>query len=329
MRTNSGYIGNKTTISTSRANGIHDLITQQINYANWPASGTDFIISPEVSGVSNWVFIVHGDLIITTPGEYTITPQRNFTSNVKMWGAGGARGFLYTGTWLSGGDAADGGGGGFANGRISFVNQQPYLIRVGEGGARSNTITTSIGATYLPGGLNVSTSFGGTQGAGYTAIFSNATVTQANTMLMAGGGGAGGHTGSTGGAGGGSTAGSAAPTQGGGGGTQAAGGSGSTYNNATAGTALKGGLAANALGNANLGGGGGGYFGGGGGNIGGGGGGSGRVSSDSSITNGYTVAGSGSTPGFSTDPDRGTAGNGGSSSQGSKGANGKFVLKST
>lgn len=288
-----------------------------------------FSILPSVSGKEFWNLTVgkDGDLNLGSFGEWTITALDTFSATVKMWGAGGARGYNNTQSITSTSNQGNAGSGGYATATISFVRGQKYIIRVGQGGAR--TTTTDTGATYLAGG--VGNSFGGTQGGGYTALFYDS-VSQANILLLAGGGGGGGDSSGTGqgGAGGGATGGSSSGTSGqpATGGTQLAGGAASTFNGATAGTILQGGQAqTTANTQASLGGGGGGYFGGGGGNIYGGGGGSGRIGLYGAVTSATLTAGSGNTPGNSADADRGGAGQGGNATIGNTGTDGRLLIR--
>lgn len=330
MRNNSGVIGNKQTPSISSASGIFNLVDQQVlkSSGSWPISGADFTISPSVDGFSSWTLDSsgNGDLNLSANNEYTISVLTSFTAVVQMWGAGGARGYNYTANTLSITNQGNGGGGGHSNAVVNFVAGETFKFRVGQGGARSTV--SSSGATYLAGGVGFTGDKGGTQGGGYTGIFKD-TVTQANTYLLAGGGGGGsdstlGISGAGGGANGAnSTAGSG---QGGNGGTQTAGGAASQYNGATAGSALLGGVAeSQSTTNASLGGGGGGYYGGGGGNVGGGGGGSGYVNPNTSILIGRTLAGSGNVAAVSASANG--AGEGGSASQGNRGADGRIFME--
>jgi len=292
-------------------------------------SGSTFAISPSVESKSVWDLSSDGPLNLGTYGEWTIVPDGDITVSTKMWGAGGARGFTYTQTYATGNsNQGPGGSGGYSTATITLKAGVSYILRVGQGGARSNVPSN---ATYLAGGAN-SVVYGGTQGGGYTGIFKTS-VSQGNTLLMAGGGGGGGDAsfaGGVGGGGGGTTAGhgsSAFNSQGGYGGTQVAGGSASPYNSATAGTALTGGRAANDVGsNAGLGGGGGGYYGGGGANVGGGGGGSGYVSTDPDVASGSTTAASGNTPANSSDPDRDDAAQGGNNTIGNTATGGRAII---
>ena len=286
-------------------------------------AGQGAILSVETpTGVINWTG--SSPLVLDEFGEYGVTALSDQTILVKMWGAGGACGYKYTESITSTSNQRAGAGSGYSEGDLLLTSGAQYVMQVGQGGART-TDTSDNGATYLAGG--VKSSFGGTQGGGYTGLFLSS-VSQANALLIAGGGGAGGDTqfDSSFGTGGGLTGGGSADgNQSGTGGTQTAGGTPSIYSNATAGSALRGGTAAIGTTVASLGGGGGGYFGGGGGNVGGGGGGSGFVSTSSIITSGTTSNGSGSSPANAADPERGTSGNGGVSGT-TSGSDGKIIL---
>ena len=333
MRRNSGIIGPLQNPSRDSASGIFNQIDQQtLTGGNkWPAViNSDFSITPSVNNTLEWDFSIHGTLDANTYGEYTIVANRNVDVIVKMRGAGGARGYNYGQGITSTSEQGDGGGGGFSQGAISFLAGNTYVLQIGQGGIRSNN--ASNGASYIAGGIGkTSTTYGGTQGGGYTGIF-RTVVSQANSLIIAGGGGAGGATsvGGVGGAGGGSSgAATSSGSQGGGGGSQSAGGSASSFNGATAGSALTGGVAQkNATSQASLGGGGGGYFGGGGGNVGGGGGGSGRLGTTANgVVGGTTTVGSGAAPGVIADSDMGNlAGRGGNAAQGTSGADGRVKI---
>jgi hypothetical protein len=319
---NGGLLGATNTPTVSTASGVWSIRQQARSQRDgkWP--------SVEILVLTSGAEIIRWDgqapLVLDVSKSYTANASTAFSASVKMWGAGGACGFNFQQTISSTSNQGPGGGGGYSAATISFSPANSYILQVGEGGKRTQTIKS--GATYLAGGVRQS-SQGGAEGGGYTGIFKTS-VSQANALLIAGGGGAGTSTdfgGPNGGAGGGSSGqNSPAPNQQGGqGGTQVAGGAPSGFNNATAGSALTGGLGQNNQ--ASLGGGGGGYFGGGGGNVGGGGGGSGWVSSDPDVSSGSTSTGSGSNPANAADSDRGAAGSGGVSGS-TSGSDGKIVL---
>jgi hypothetical protein len=292
----------------------------------------DFEISPSVNGRSTWTISVNGALNLGSHGQWSLTPRRNFTASVKMWGAGGARGYGYNQVPLGNYSQTNGGGGGYTSGSMTFyTNQTIYYLRVGEGGQR---VTSASGqrADYRAGGITATYGYGGTEGGGYSAIFGAGAFYHGDTYVrfMAGGGGGGGDSryGGGGGAGGGSSGevSDAAYPQGGGGGSQSGGGYAAQYNGAGAGSALTGGWASSTT-HPGLGAGGGGYYGGGGGNVGGGGGGSGYVGSSTwGVISGTTTTGVSATPANSSDSQRGGAGDGGSSSQGSNGADGRIII---
>lgn len=287
-----------------------------------------FAVTPAISGKDFWNlnFVKDGEINIGSFGEWTLTALDTFTATVKMWGAGGARGYASNQSITSTSLQGNGGSAGYSTATITFRRGQKYIIQVGQGGSRTTTIKD--GATYLSGGVGVT--FGGTEGGGYTGLFIDS-VSQGNVMLIAGGGGAGGDTtfNGTGGAGGGITGGNAVNTsQGGSGGTLLAGGASGGGNGPTAGTALRGGKGQiNATSQASEGGGGGGYFGGGGGNVGGGGGGSGRIGLFADVTSGTTTAGSGNTVANDTDADRAGAGQGGNATIGNTGSDGRLIIR--
>lgn len=283
--------------------------------------GGDFQISPAFNGKTEWSFAADGSLNIGAHGEYTITPNSNLSVDVKMWGAGGCYGWSYQDASPSSNHSTNGGGGGYSSGTVTLSAGTSYIVQIGEGGG---VASSSSGATYVAGGVQ-STALG-SEGGGYSGIF-NTSASQANAILIAGGGGGGGdnrYDGLGAGAGGGSSGEDADdyPVQGGGGGTQSAGGVASTYNNATDGSALTGGLGQNSQGS--HGGGGGGYYGGGGGNVGGGGGGSGYIGSG--VTSGVTTTGSRGTPANSSDTDRNGSGAGGIDVNTQSGTDGRILI---
>lgn len=287
-----------------------------------PKAVLDFSISPSYAGKSNWSLTTDGPLDIGVYSTvYVITALRTVNIIVKMWGAGGAPGGIYTSSNPPTTSIGTGGGGGYSTKTITITSGSSYTLYIGRGGRRGvpGSLNGS-GATYLSGGV-VCTGNWGTEGGGLTGFLSgNSSYSQGNALLIAGGGGAGGDTGygGVGGAGGGSSGvASNGALQGGGGGTSSAGGSASSYNGATAGSAMTGGHSATVAQGAG-GGGGGGYYGGGGSNVGGGGGGSGYAPS------GTTTAGSTSTPGNSGDAVRNGAGQGGSGS--TNGADGRIYI---
>jgi len=324
--------------SVSGADGIWTLTQNRRSELgdDWPSlvAGASFSISPSFDGKSSWDSSSDGNLNIGSHGQYTITPNATFTAVVKMWGGGGARGFQYTenapGTTTS--RMTDGGGGGYTTATMVFNSGTSYILRIGEGGAAQSVGSTGE-ATYVAGGIGHTTSYGGSEGGGYSGIFEGS-VTHSNSRLIAGGGGGGGDSSYTtgGGAGGGTSGqdandGASDMSQAGYGGSSSAGGNPSQYNDATAGGQLTGGFANVSYdSHASMGGGGGGFHGGGGGNVAGGGGGSGYVHSSSDITNGSTTTGSGGTPANSSDTARNGAGTGGSSTTAS-GSDGRIILE--
>jgi len=305
-------------------NGIWNLADQYVynRRISWPVFTANLLsISPSLNGKSGWDGST--PLSFDSTGEYTIIPIYDTTVDVKMWGGGGACGYRYQDGITSTSQQGPGGGGGYSSTRITLRAGFSYVFQIGEGGIRTTSL--SSGATYLAGGIQ--STIGGSQGGGYSGIFKTS-VSQANALLMAGGGGGGSDSlfAAYGGAGGGSS-GQSAPggNQSGGGGTQSTGGASSVYDGCTPGSELTGGGGRDTDNVSGLGGGGGGYFGGGGGNVGGGGGGSGRIGTDADVSNGVTTTGSASTPGNSSDADRGEAGQGGIAGS-TSGADGKIIL---
>lgn len=231
------------------------------------------------------------------------------------WGAGGAGGY----------NAGTGGAGGAAAGYMLVTPTSSYAIVVG-GGGQSRAPNAGPGtAPEGGGGLAGDLGYGG-QGGGYSGIFVNS-VSQLNAMLIAGGGGGGAYEGATGGAGGGTSglAGGNGTEAGGGGGTQSAGGSSVSQT----GSALQGGTSGPHSDDGGSGGGGGGYFGGGAGansNPGSGGGGGSGYFNEQRVYTAILSAGSGVTPGDSTNSLRGTYGNGGASGN-SAGNQGVVIIR--
>ena len=225
----------------------------------------NFTISPAYSGKSTWDLAADGPLILSTSGSWIITPVTSTNTKIKMWGGGGAS---YKAAWK-------GGGGGFSSGSVQLEAGIPYRI-----------VTSMNGSNGIIGS------------GGLTGIFSSS-ISQANSIMIAGGGGIGtdyiGSYGGNGGAGGGSSGqdGTGNGLQNGKGGTQIAGGSPAVYNSQKAGSALQ----------VNGGDGGAGYWGGGAQNAAGSGGGSGYIH-PTKVINGVTVTGASSTPANSSDSER-------------------------
>ena len=271
-------------------------------------------ISPAVSGKSVWDLGVDGKLILNTNQEYTVTVDSPIVVDFKIWGAGGG----------TGGTSRAGGAGGAVTGSMELLNGTTYILSVGRGGWRSTDgVPTSPGSTpgsQGGGGVgepNPSTgNYSAGVGGGYSAIFRSATKSQANLVVIAGGGGGGGYNGA-GGAGGYPSGVSGGGPSGGGGGTQLAGGAGGAGGGGTgqSGSALSGGYSVRGPLNAPGGGGGGGYYGGGGGgasvaDTGGAGGGGSNYQNPTYLISVTQYSGSGSTAGNSSDPDRGSSGDG-------------------
>jgi hypothetical protein len=153
-----------------------------------------------------WSVTTGNNNVYSTPGTYTYTVPAGVTQlNVKVWGAGGTGNSSGNAVWKAGGGA-----GGYG--------QATFSVSPG------NTLAVVVGA----GSSNRDAS------AGYSGVFLNNSVSQANAVVIAGGGGASGCCGDTseyaggGGGGGGTSGGNGASggSGGGQGGTQSAAGSG-------------------------------------------------------------------------------------------------------
>jgi hypothetical protein len=241
----------------------------------------------------------------------------NYSIEMFAWGGGGG------GAGNSGYGA--GGGGGAANGTMAVTPSTAFAVVVGGGGSSQGPGAGPGTAPAGGGGTAGSSGYGG-QGGGYSGIFSTS-ASQANARLIAGGGGGAGYDGSSaqGGPGGGTNG--VAGTGGGAG----SGGTQSGSSGYPAGTALQGG-SPNTPDGGGGGGGGGGYYGGGAGGNGtptdsSGGGGSGYFNS-SFVTSATLTAGSGTTPGDSSNSLRGSYGNGGAAGA-NAGTQGVFIIRYT
>lgn len=271
-------------------------------------------ISPAFGGVTSFTITSGATLASTSCGGYSFTPNTTFTAMVKCWGGGGG-GSINQGVNIR----SYGGGGGYYDAFVVFEAGVAYTLSVGCGGGASGSGRTAGG------------------GGGGTAVLR---TTGSIYMLGAGGGGGGGVSdtgGAQAGAGGGDngqTGSGGSGRSGGGGGSQTAAGGGGvgTRRTGSSGSGRNGGAGAGSAatsGGAGTGtggvggfdssdngggGGGGGYFGGGGGGGDAGGDAGGGGSGSANLTyvyNQYGLTGSGSTPGNSSDSDRGTAGQGG------------------
>lgn len=249
----------------------------------------------------------------------TTMPADTYTVELYAWGGGGGGGYA----------GGSGGGGGAAYGVYAMSPATAYSIIVGGGGTYQNANTS--GGLTVPGGGGLAGGIGFSgQGGGYSGIFTPS-VAQVNAILIAGGGGGAG-VGVGGGAGGGSVGVDGTGPLSGYGGTQSSGGlGGNAQGGATNGSALQGGTSGTTGDSGGGGGGGGGYWGGGAawngdspaGNSGGGGG-SGYYK-PSYVTNPLLTAGSGATPGDSSNTLRASYGTGGAA--GTAGTQGVFIIK--
>lgn len=288
----------------------------------------------------------------TSQGASTYTVPVGVTSlTVKAWGGGGGGGGGGRNSTNVGGA---GGGAGYAKSTITVTPGETLDIYVGAGGSagagnarsgvgaggggysdvsRSGTelVDAAGGAGGAGGGETTSGGIsGGTGGAGGGTTG----VTGGSSGTANGGAGGGGGGGGNGGSGGGNQGSGGGSLQGGGGGDGRSGAG--TDGSGSSGGALGGGNGGSRDVNnyyAGGGGGGGGYYGGGGGSGGQSGGGGGGGGGGSSYTSGSTntnTAGSGKTPGNSSDPDIGTAGQGGGGgatrANGSDGTSGTVVI---
>jgi hypothetical protein len=266
-----------------------------------------------------------------------LVPAGVTSITVKTWGAGGGGGAAG-----SQGDGGHGGGGGFAEATLTVTPGESLNIIVGTGGGAGVEVSSSGGAgagaghseinrsgTNLiiaagggggGGGDNSDTTPGGAGGAGGNGTSGDNGL--ASDAAPGGAGGAGGAGGS--GGDGANNDGSDGDLESGGAGGDGGGGANDGTGDGSSGGSPDGGNAgAGVSGYGGGGGGGGGLYGGGGGSSsiasdaggGGGGGGSGYDSSGS----GTLTAGTGSTPGNSSDSDRGGFGDGGSGGAASNG----------
>ena len=298
-----------------------------------------FSISPAVSGRSTWNLDTDGPLTLSSYGDWTITTTSSFNASLKMWGAGGAQG-----PTKSNFTTYPGGAGGFAGGTVAFPASSTLVARVGQGGLPTPDSAGGSGAAFGGGGQAynyVDGNWNGGSGGGLAGLFLGS-ISQGNSILIAGAGGGGGSAQSgrggpcNGGAGGGSTGGNGTGSSyGGQGGSQVAGGSGSSgasIGSSISGSVLQGGsqTSSSAMG----GGGGGGYFGGGSGiytspDTATAGGGGSAYFNPTYVSSATLTAGSGTAPGNSGDSDRGSSGNAGNTGSGGaaqSGTDGKIVI---
>lgn len=273
--------------------------------------------------------------IYSTQGASTFVVPDGVTSiNARMWGGGGGGGA--GGSTAAGGA---GGGSGYIYGSIPVTPGETLNIYVGGGGGAGTRNTAGGGG----GGGGSSTIYRGSTLLAIVAGGGGGGGGRATASHTGGAGGAGGGTSGISG----SNAGGTGTATGGGGGTLSSGGAAGTggRNVGTAGSSLTGGLGANGRNNSGAdggasngglanggaggsvttttyaagGGGGAGYFGGGGGSAstgttittGGSGGGGGSSYTNASVASVTNTAGSGITPGNSSDTYRSGAGNGG------------------
>lgn len=270
--------------------------------------GTGMVRYNTTTGSPEWYSVPFGNWV-------NFADVAGLSVNVYAWGGGGAGGY----------NSGAGGGGGAAVGTFTAPGNTSYAVVVGGGGS-SRAPSAGPGPT-VPGGGGGTGDLGfGGQGGGYTGIFINSSA-QANAYLIAGGGGGGAYEGAAGGAGGGANgvAGGNGGQAGGGGGSQSGGGSSVS----TPGSALQGGASGGEGDGGGSGGGGGGYFGGGAGsntNPGSAGGGGSGYFNPIQVQSATLYAGSGTTPGNSSDSLRSGAGQGGANGN-NAGAGGRLVIR--
>lgn len=310
--------------------------TSQVNIVATGGTVTEYV-GDGTNGVLGVKYRVH---TFSTTGNSTFNVTAapvNAQVEVFAWGGGGGGGTV--GGWTYG---AAGGAGGAARGSLEIGSDKTYSVVIGGGGGVNSYNAGAL--TCVAGGgacasWNNSDNRYGSGGGGYSGLF-DTTISQANALIIAGGGGGGGSsragTGNAGGAGGGSDGENGfSPYDGktayrGVGGSQIAAGADASCNsvNTTGGQgALQGGRSkVNSYGGA----GGGGYWGGSGGGysesntMGGGGGGSGYFN-PIYVSSAVLTAGSGTTPGDSNNPLRGTAGNAGAVA--TAGTAGKVIIR--
>ena len=169
-----------------------------------------FSVSPSIGGFSTWIFSEMGNLDTTTPNNYTLTALNTFYLNVQCFGAGGISAY------------SSGAPGGLSSGRVLFSLGYTYVMVVGSSG----TGDTWSAGPYGGGGRGWNVALSGA-GGGFTGLFVGS-ITQSNSIIIAGGGG-GGHGvdspsfNGDAGAGGGLSGNGGAGTGGGAGGTQVSG----------------------------------------------------------------------------------------------------------
>lgn len=338
---NFSFRGKKKTISGSDASGYFSINEHlyELQNQNWPGVA-DLVITNLSTNVSTLhTFSLNGNLVLKTPGEYSLTFNSSSSRVVKMWGAGGAASTVGGSTW------GRGGAGGSAVGTISFTQGTTYYFYVPRAGLSSSAHTISdlnsnnvFGAGI--GGVVFSQGISGS-GGGFAMISTSqwfyTSQHNAGILLMAGGGGGGASSrgdtlGGRPGRAGGGTVGDNVGDLRAESGNQSAGGA-AAGSGATSGAAMRGGN-----GSGGGGGGGGGYYGGGGGGTHGdggygAGGGSGYV--NTSLVSSYTLyTGSAQTVGNGGDADYpGTdlqsrlIGSGGNTGTGKTSGDGAILIK--
>ena len=124
-----------------------------------------------MNGKSSWSIQSDGDLILPTPGEYTIIPTCSFYADVYMWGGGGGGAYSWFNSYTSEDTtpvrigAKKGGGGGFVSGRVIMEVGKVYTaVKAGGGNLATSKVTNQdgdSGTPYGPGGDSLSGANGG------------------------------------------------------------------------------------------------------------------------------------------------------------------------
>jgi hypothetical protein len=258
------------------------------------------------------------DFNFAVAGPYTVTIDNPASVLLKTWGAGGQNAYINH----------QSGGGGYAEGTMTLQSGTTYYVVVGSGGGTAPTYAPGNAPIPYGGGGSNNNPLGGT-GGGFSGLFISS-VSQANSILIAGAGG-GCYGNGNGGGGGGTTGQNGGGYGTAGGGTQSAGGAGGIGGGSTgtAGSALTGGKGGTTPGAS---GGGGGYYGGGGGGGGTGSGDYGAGGGGSGYTNPTYISSPVLTQATSylaannSSPDNGGSGNGLNATPGN-GQPGRFIIR--
>ena len=123
------------------------------------------------SDPSKQLYANFGTKTFSTPGSYQFYATTTMTVKVTMWGAGGG------GAGPTNPYSVSGGGGGYTKGNVQLKAGTSYYIWVGSGG--------SVGEYFANGSDSYND---GGYGGDYSGLFANS-VSQANSIAIAGGGG--------------------------------------------------------------------------------------------------------------------------------------------